>query len=348
MRTLTLFVGNNDSTVADAAKLHDSSAYLIDFSNCNSHHTGTCYTSLADMPSKNEFIELFRQAETIIYIPSDNWSDTSYTTANRWTKSKKIPQYQSKMQHTTERLLQLFSLSRYTKIINCPAITAWESITESASQTMLELMDHRKTDNPQLWVAGCSFTYGVGVEIEERYANLLANSLQLPVSVIADVASSITWAASQILRSDIRKDDIVVWGITDICRYPYYLKEENIIEHIHINTYKWFPEFHKKMSVMYLDDPTLLYNAISAIYQVINFCNKIGAKLVLAGLLVSSELGEYLNNNTPNYIHLSHRDNVVVVDYIDYAKNNQHPGPISHQWFADNILTLLKELQYIS
>ena len=82
-----------------------------------------------------------------------------------------------------------------------------------------------------------------------------------------------------------------------------------------------------------------------AIYQVINFCQKIGAKLLLAGLLVDPKLAVYLVN-LPEYIHLNNYYGVNKEDiFLDVGSDYSHPGPITHQWYADAILTKLKELE---
>jgi len=169
---------------------------------------------------------------------------------------------------------------------------------------MTKLVDRRNTDEVQLWAVGCSFTYGMGVSVNERYPNILSERLQLPLALLANPATSITWAANQILCSDIRKDDIVVWGLTSWNRFAHYDKTKNTVENIHVGYYGWFPAFNKTVSLDYLDSPTLLYNSINAINQVANFCKKIGAKLLIANLLCSQDLAEYLKNNFDNFVQL--------------------------------------------
>ena len=54
--------------------------------------------------------------------------------------------------------------------------------------------------------------------------------LNLPVSTLAQGGTSIFWAADQILRSDIRKDDIVIFMLTSTHRFPYYTNSQ--LKHI--------------------------------------------------------------------------------------------------------------------
>ena len=126
----------------------------------------------------------------------------------------------------------------------------------------------------------------------------------------------------------------------------YYDRKKNNCEHIHVGYYTWFPAFNKQVSLDYLDSPTLLYESICAIEQVVNFCDKIGAKLILAGLLLDPDIAEYLKNKFTNYIHLVHfwGDKQRTPDV---SANDCHPGIMSHKHYAANILNLTKELKYI-
>lgn len=338
-KNFTLFVGSNDQALADTALRHDPTAYLIDSNNYQLDHNGTGYTSIPDLPDIDKFLLVCRQADNIIYSPPIAWNNDNK-------KYKGFLTNNPSEQHLVEKILQNLSLNRYKPIItNCPEITAWEPITDKQIEAMTELADIRKIDGPQLWAVGCSFTYGVGVKIKQRYANLLADEINMPLSVLADVGTSIGWAGSQILRSDIRKDDIVVWGLTQNHRLAYYDAKQCRLIHLSGAYYSWNPKFNKVFNIDNLTSDNRLYEAILMIHQVINFCTIIGAKLIIAGLLPEPNLSAYLKNKYNNYIHLTndglHRT------YIDYAENGQHPGPISHKWYSDNIVQLIKEMGYI-
>jgi hypothetical protein len=43
----------------------------------------------------------------------------------------------------------------------------------------LNLADSRKTNSYQLWVAGCSFAHGIGIQRDQRFGQLLAEKLNL-------------------------------------------------------------------------------------------------------------------------------------------------------------------------
>jgi len=318
---LTLFVGDNDGSLAlSVLKLYPT-AYLIDTSNYSYHHYGTCYTSLKDLPDIPTFASLLRRANNIIYSPP-----------SRWNNDQKIKKYSAR--YWTEQYLYTFSLDTTKQVINAPQLH-----TSNDVDTILNLNDQRKHKDKNLWVSGCSFTYGVGVNENERYANLLAKELNLPLSMLAKSGASISYSADQILRSDIRENDIVIWGITDHQRITHYDQPNNQI--ININVGK-FHDINKKFDFF---DPTLMYSSITAIHQVINFCNKIKAKLVLAGVFTNLETSAYLKN-VKSYIHLNSFYGVKLKDrFLDVGDDSVHPGPLTHIWYAEKILDKLKEIE---
>ena len=92
-------------------------------------------------------------------------------------------------------------------------------INLSTWKTDFNFLKNTRTNNsPVLWTAGCSVTYGTGVEYSSRWGSLLASYLNLPEVTLSQGGSSIFWAADQLLRSDIRPGDIVVWGLTNVPR----------------------------------------------------------------------------------------------------------------------------------
>jgi hypothetical protein len=206
---------------------------------------------------------------------------------------------------------------------------------------LLRLVDKRKTDNSQLWIAGCSFSHGIGVDPDCRYGQLVANQLDMSVSFLTCGGSSIPWASDQILRSDVKNNDIVIWGLTAVARMPCFYK--NKIEHLNINYYRTKGNIDPNIKLIHLFSDTRIYEAITSIHRVINFCNKLNVKLIIVNLL-DIELNNYLHN-IPNYISLV---NCVGTDdknlLLDYGSDNVHPGILTHQYYANEIL---KNINYI-
>ena len=318
---LTLFVGSNDSNLAKEAQSADPSAYLIDQNNQHQDHSGVCYTSISDLETLKDFASLLRQADTIIYVPDPSWTNT-----------QKVKEYSER--YWVEYYLYIFSLDRSKKIINGPVLHL-----PIDNDLMLTLNDQRKNNNKQLWVSGCSTTVGTGVEIHERYANILAEKLNLPLCMLATPGASVAYAADQILRSNIQKDDLVVLGITNHQRKTYYYEENSEIIHV---TAANFKEQNRKID---LTDPTLLYDSITAVHRVLNFCQAVNAKVILIGVHIDIEFAMYLKD-IPSYVHANGFYGANKNDmFKDLGNDMTHPGPLTHKWYAEKILDKLKEIK---
>jgi len=300
----TLFVGGTDESLAYKALEKDPSSYLIDLSNWNQQHNGTAYTSLGDLPGVDEFTFILRQAKTIIYVESPG-------------------------DDVTKMYMNIFNMSKTTNVVNCPPMTV--------NSNFLSLSNKRTDQKKTLWVVGDSVAYGIGVEEKERYGNLIAEKLSLPVINMSWPGSSIDWAADQILRSDIRENDIVVWGLTSTLRFTGF--NEHGLMHIYTGYYRRHPEFVNFVTPDFLDSSTTLYWALRSIYQVNNFCNKIGAKLVILGILSDIEIAKEIDLN--NYLHVN---GMFGDNFKDTGWDPRgHPGPESHKFYANTVLDYINE-----
>jgi hypothetical protein len=209
------------------------------------------------------------------------------------------------------------------------------------------LIKTRHIDNTVLWTVGCSVTYGIGVDPEQRWGSLLSKELYLPEISLSIPGGSIGWAADQILRSDIRAGDIVVWGLTDVSRVEY--SNNWALEAIPVTGYSALPKKLQHYNLDYFDSQTKFLQAIKAILQVNNYCEKIGSKLYMINLMDTC----YFNvvfHTMPNYIdcavernHYGYND---PLNFIDLGTDGHHPGPKQHQHYAEQILKLIKENNY--
>ena len=322
---ITLFVGDTGSYLADAAHLHDKSAILITSKNIaelTNATSGTYYTSLGDLSGLLLPIAM-DIADEIIYLPPDKWTDS-------------IKSASPTMKELTEFCCLYFNDKKTVQNIR-------NLVQDDEISNMLMLADHRKTKSKQMWSVGCSITHGCDIPINLRYGQLLANQLNLDVSFLTQSGSSNEWAADQILRSDIKKNDIVIWGLTSFDRFPYYNKQT--VSHITNTYYLRNAKFRSIVPIEMLDDMNNVYKNISSIHQVINYCKKVGADLILAGILVSSNHLPYITNlSNFTQLHGIHglRGNGGV--YLDLGTDNKHPGVITHQWYADQICSKIKKL----
>jgi hypothetical protein len=330
---LTLFVGDISEHTAQAAVAHDPTAFLIDQSNYQIavDHPAVAYTSLGDLPDDLALVyQLFDRADQLVYVPLQaEWSDHKSVDVTHPTQS---------MQGLTEFVLSIFAKEKSNvKNLNLSAYSI-DKYTKLASD--------RKTSDPQLWIAGCSTSHATGVNDNQRYGHLVADRLGLSASFLTCPGSSIQWAADQILRSDIKANDIVLWGLTDESRFPLW-SEENKVIHVHAN------QLEQQQSINHLSsnivahllvDPTNLYQAVIHVQQVVNFCKKIQAKLLILGLNVSDTLSLHLQV-VPEFVKFVNK--ISNSRYIDLGTDNQHPGPQQHQAFADICINQLKSLNYI-
>lgn len=205
-----------------------------------------------------------------------------------------------------------------------------------------QLLNQRTTEDNVLWSVGCSVTAGMGVQENERWANLLATSLNMPHISLASPGSSIFWAADQIMRSNLKPGDIVVWGLTGIHRVE--VSHEWKFKSVTIREYPTIPLDKQYWNIDYFDSQTQALQAVRIVKQVINFCQHAQVKLYIANIFDLTWF-RVMFDNLENFVDLT--DSLAVVDdkvkFIDLGTDNDHPGPKQHQQYADKLLTLIEE-----
>ena len=300
--TINLFVGDNNVGLAEEAQKKDPTAFLIEFENykeflaTNYTNNITTYTSFSDLPkitlNQAVFFEVLKKADNIFYCPPEKWSD--YSDEFAWENNQLITEY------------FLYHINLIKKNVQGLDLTSYQN------SNYLQLFEFRKTVDKQIWVAGCSISHGVGVLEDEKFGALISNRLNLPVSHLTRGGSSIEWAKDQILRSDIKKGDIVLWGLTQEVRAPKAINKKLIAE----------------LDPLVLLDETSLYRAVTSVHQVVNFCKKISAQLVILPLICSEHL-QLLIHNLDEYYQLPYQ-----TKFLDIGTDGIHPGPIQHQVWA--------------
>lgn len=315
MKKYHLIIGDNSELLADVAKLMFSDSILItqdtynDFFNLPNK---SGYTSLADL-NRDQILTLAKNATEIHYQKPLYWNSIEFEQA-------------------TQQFLTELVIHHNLKIRNFGLSTD--------SLNILNLIGQKQSSSPQIWNVGCSYAHGWGLESShERYIDKISNTLNLEVTDLTSPGSSIDWAADQILRSDIGKNDLVVWGITGINRTSYYIDNQ------YVPIVPTFPEFfgkftsdQKKFFNRLLVDDNRLVCAIKHVHQVINFVQKIQADIVLfyhrdLGLLEHSTIFETYLYNTGHYVKTTSK----LIDHTD----DGHPGPKSNQIWANEILNHL-------
>lgn len=329
--TINLYFGSNDSELAQRATQADPKAFLIDHSNYAEFLSNppvdnvTVYTSLGDLPkiSKDKFIihQLLDLADEIYYVRHESWPN---------------PESQIYIESI------LFSLQQQkNNVYNL-------DLLNYSTESYTKLVDVRRADQPQLWIAGCSVSHGVGVDLTQRYGQLVADQLQMPVSFLTEGGSSIAWAVDQLVRSDIRAGDIVILGATDEVRFPYWTTDNQVWHvtptHQNQNHRLSYTNLTTNLIDRLITDDNCFYQSIIRIHQLVNFCSKINAKLLIAGLLCSPKMALH-SHNLKNFVYYKNLQSPNC--YIDLGTDNRHPGIQQHQLYADFCQAALKQLNYI-
>ena len=347
--TIDIYIGDTSKNLAAAARAADPTAFLIDHSNFKEFldspkDNSTVYTSLGDLPKiptetkkvskyDNAVYSLLDLADNIYYCPPNVWADD---------KTIDLTDVTNSLQGLTEYILYEFKQQK-NNVYNL-------NLSNYSSLEYTELVDARKTNNQQLWISGCSFSHGVGVDTNQRYGQLLANSLELPVSFLTKGSSSIPWAVDQLVRSDVCSGDIVVLGLTSEHRFPYWTNN-NAVWHVCANQpfdqseYLSFTNLSANMVDRLITDSNCVYQSVIRIHQLVNFCRKLDIKLLILGLLASPTLALHLKD-IPEFIN--YRNFKLPNSTVDLGTDNAHPGPLQHQLYADFCQSALKKLNYIN
>lgn len=328
---MILLVGTADQYLANLACTYSADAVLITESNWNklaSDMPEVGYTGIEEFSDKSLLLNILLLSDKIIYYPDNTTAKFNLSFPLECSRG------------LLENILLL--VNQHVPVTNLKNQLMGTTQINADTTTFLELADQRKTKNPQIWGAGCSFTYGTGVELHQRYINLVGKMSNYDISCLATSGASISWTADQILRSDIKKNDIVIWGLTNKERVTWY--HQNTVHNITITAYthyKWLEQIIPKK--LLIDEKNSLYQSMVHIHQVINFCNKIDAKLLLVGLLTQPTEFLYLHN-LPNFYQYFNNNGI---DNVDFGTDNNHPGPLQHQLYADAIIKQLQQRNWI-
>jgi hypothetical protein len=309
--TITVFVGDSDDSIAKKAKKHDLNAFLVDHSNfeyflkINNCETVTVYTAHSDLPKITNdrcvLYEVLDKADVIYYFPPLKWSDQhgEFSVTNQ--------------QSLTLYFLSLIN-SKKSNVLNL-------DISSYQNNNYIRLRNTRSSTEKVIWSAGCSIAQGIGVVEDQRYASLIAKKSNLPLIDLSLAGSSIEYAADQILRSDIKADDIVIWGLTEETRFPQWNTRLQQVQagerNIHSLT------------------ETRIYKSVVSVHQVVNFCSKVGATLIIVPIICSENFCLLLSS-LDNFYQLPYQ-----TKFIDYGIDDLHPGPLQHKKYADFLISII-------
>lgn len=219
--------------------------------------------------------------------------------------------------------------------------TGWEELHRESLTHVTYKRATRKSNKPPLWVAGCSWSSAVGVEANERWGHLVAEKLGLEEVNLAKGGGSIWDASDQILRADIQKGDIVVWGLTNLGRVDVVL--DNELRSFAVRDAIDLPQTCDYYNPGYFWSNTQCLIAMRQIQQVINYCGKIGARLYLINFL-DEYWSPFILGGEENFLHLrlEFDDDTFLHKMTDYGTDDVHPGPLQHKEYAEKIIKFIQ------
>lgn len=304
---ITIYVGDCTDYLAECAgptsQLLDSKNYLKFLEEMPA---GTYHTSHADLgkitDTEAPLYDILNIADDIKYCPPTKWSDDD--NEFNWMNTNCLTEY-------------------FLTLINNEKNNV-SGLLDSHSHIVdkyLGIENERSDDNPCIFASGCSITYGVGVNENQTFSYLVSKKLNKELVMLAKGGSGLEFQKDQILRSDVCSGDIVIWGLTSEFRSIKW-------DHSPIGDRPPVTEELNKQSFR----ETVVYRAVTSIFQVINFCKKANARLILLPLICTESLRLGLSH-IPEYIQVPYQ-----TKHIDFGTDGQHPGPLQHKEWSDYIL----------
>jgi len=352
-------MNNTSEELSVFAKFQNKDAVLWSKKNSNLE---TTYVSLGDVGISN-FLKILLDADQIIYHnKSSEWSSLE-------------------LKNLTDNVIYLLGINGfYSKIYNFPFKSfvleknlLYKHLIESDitdqiliqkicnyyKDNFLGLVAHRRSFEPQIWIAGCSYAKGAHVDISERYGSVIAKFFGYSSTNIAHSGSSIDFAADQIIRSNLRSGDLLIWGITGPQRFTWF--DTGHVENVnwgHIDE-KVTSDKRKKFLNSVLVDDSRLYLSQRHIEQVQRTCDKIGCNLILIYhetlglsdhiLPMKKFLSQYPGFVDINQIMIEKfgADRLNKNYNVDLAADYLHPGRKTHSAWAEILINFIKSKKYM-
>lgn len=176
-----------------------------------------------------------------------------------------------------------------------------------------------------LWVFGCSHSYGTGLDhADQRYSNILANKLNMPLKMIAKPGGSMSYSLRHIVNSNFSSDDFVIWQIINPARLSYF-DGQQVNEVLLANT-------DNRTMIDFYTDSQMFFNHFTQINIGVRYLRALGCKFMLVSLDHTDHY-DYINEykNYPEYVFFPNFA-------VDLANDNLHFGPLSHKNLALSIL----------
>lgn len=347
-----VIVGDVDESLAIYAKtLYPEAQHYFEVQ----HHTET-YVSIGDVPL-GKFVSILVKSDKIIYHDKDGWQHDA-------TKNKTLEilflLYQCGFQH------KIFNFDRYLQSFSNPLYIEnfidyqfdnllIKSLCNFSSTNHLGILDIRRSFDPQIWVAGCSYACGMGLDFpEQRYGNIISNTLQWPISYLSVPGASIDLIADQVIRANLQDGDILLCGLTGINRFTWF-DDQGKLQKITRKAISEgdFDRSTKNFFQRKILDSSQTYLAQRHILQIISVCKKLKVNLLLY-IHENLSLEEHAKdlkiflNELDCFFDISQLmasqfapEDLDLNRHLDTGNDNIHPGPKTHKAWADIILQQL-------
>ena len=205
------------------------------------------------------------------------------------------------------------------------------NFTRTECETFVDNKEiYTRPDEPVLWVFGCSHSYGTGLrDNEQRYAELVAQGMGLPLKLIARPGGSMQWALRHLVNAAIEPRDFVIWQIINPPRTSYFNGK-------HVEEICFSDTDNRHLLEVYTDEQ-IYFTHLSTINIGVRYLRAILSQFMLVSLDHNNEYQfrmEY--SKYPEYYYCS--------DFaVDLGTDNLHFGPLSNKKLA---ITLLDHIQY--
>lgn len=205
---------------------------------------------------------------------------------------------------------------------------------KKTGKSVLQFTDHpgidTRSDQPILWVFGCSHSHGVGLLPHELpYGKLLSQDLNLPLKLITKPGSSLHWSYRHLMNSCIQSQDTVIWQLTTPGRVSQFngLNVEEIV----------LSNSKNRKLIDYMSDNQLYFNHLSLLNTGVRFLRSIGCKFAITAICDFGRMYDYVFEYVkyPEYCYSYGMQ-------IDHGTDGMHVGPLSHKAIAQCLLNHLQ------
>jgi hypothetical protein len=248
-----------------------------------------------------------------------------------------------------------------------------------SEQNFLGLRNFRKTNDPQLWIAGCSFADGAALtDKKQRWGQVLAKYLNCPASFLSRAGSSIDWIADQILRSDLKSGDTFIWALTGVNRVTWFDSDGNtlklgpgLVAGAQYHTDVILSTKEKEFYTDLINNDALVYLSMRHVMQVVCYYKNKNVRLILAfhpelslldhsikmvDFLKTFDCFIELTSQSQGHLEVSSKEKSFAdlwkhrkyldtsnnKQYIDQGHDHVHLGPLQHQQWANDIFGFIK------